>query len=84
MAAFGRVPNDAGMFTFILSFPTSLATALFDYDGLRTYVASIANVPVDDRFAMIFDAFFGWFCGCVQYGGLAILCAKISNTYKKL
>lgn len=66
----GRVPNDAGMLVAIFAHPTYLLLMPY-YEELRSASASWLHQPVDDRFAMEFDAITGWLMGCLQYGSVA-------------
>jgi hypothetical protein len=71
-AFYGRVPNDSGMITAIIAHPTYLLLTPF-YESLRGFLADSLHRPVDDRFAMEFDAISGWLMGCLQYGAVAAL-----------
>jgi hypothetical protein len=70
-AFFARTPNDAGMFVLFSALPTSLLADWFR--PLRESLASLLQLPVNDRFAMSFDATLGWIMGCLQYGILAVV-----------
>ena len=68
----GRVPNDSGMLVAIFAHPTYLVL-MPAYESLRSIAAAWLHHPVDDRFAMEFDAITGWLMGCLQYGAVAAL-----------
>jgi hypothetical protein len=58
------------MIIAITSFPTLMLADPF-YESAQSFVASLLSVPINDRFAMEFDATVGWVLGCIQYGLLA-------------
>jgi len=66
-AFFGRVPNDAGMIVAISAHPTYFLLMPY-YEAFRGTLAAWLQLPVNDRFAMEFDAITGWLIGCLQYG----------------
>ena len=78
-AFFGRVPNDSGMLVAIFAHPTYLLLKP-SYESLRSVAAVWLQCPMDDRFAMEFDAITGWLIGCVQYGAITGLLAMLRKT----
>jgi hypothetical protein len=82
-ASYGRVPNDSGIIAMIAAFPTSLLfSKALDYSALREASALFLGLPVNDRFAMVFDAFVGWLLGCFQYGSIAIIFPKVLHLWR--
>jgi hypothetical protein len=78
-AFFMWTPNDAGMLVSFTAMPTSLLAKYIW--PLRQPLADLLNLPVNDRFAMSFDAITGWFFGCLQYGSLAAIITKLRSQF---
>ena len=68
-ALFARAPNDAGILVSLSALPLSAIAQ--DGSIVREFLVHALGLPETDRFAMAFDALWGWILGSVQYGALA-------------